>query len=218
MSVPRSGRRCIPPPKHVVESMIKEIAMKVLFGISILALMALPVAAKGQEGQPGSATSQQVIAPSPAQIQAIDRVRHWVGDWAGSGWSMSPDRQRHDFEIVERVELRLGGSVLLIEGRGVMEPEAGVRTTSHESLAILSFDVETNRYNWRTYDLRGSVRDPDFIVEPDSFRWSFRDEESGVLLRFKIVIQGDSWHETGEVSPDEGENWYRILEMNLTRQ
>ena len=111
----------------------------------------------------------------------------------------------------------MNGSVLLVEGKGVTKSDDGARTTTHESLAILSFDVDANRYGWRTYDLRGTVRGPDFVVEPDSFRWSFHDEESDVLLRFNIVIEDDTWHETGEVSPDDGENWYQILEMNLVR-
>lgn len=193
--------------------------MRYLFTVWIflVALVSASAFAEDKETEKESHESQ-MMAPSSAQIQAIEQVSHWVGEWSGSGWSMSPDRQRQNFEIVERVEARLGNSVLVIEGKGESETDNGARKTTHESLAILSFDGDTNSYNWRTYDLRGSVRDPEFIVEPDSFRWGFRDEESGVLLRFVITIQDDTWYETGEVSPDDGENWYQILEMTLQRQ
>lgn len=184
-------------------------------------LLALPATSAWAQ-DPGTRIAppaeREVAAPSPAQVKALERVAHWAGEWSGSGWSMRPDRQRELFDIEETVSLRLGGSVLLVEGRGTSTTGDVPGDTSHESLAVLSFDTGAARYNWRTYDLRGHVRDPEFVVDDDAFRWGFRDEDAGVLLRFTIVIQGDTWHEVGEVSPDEGENWYQILEMNLTRK
>lgn len=180
----------------------------------LLGVVALQAQDKKTQTEP---TGSHEASPPPGQIEAIKQVSHWVGEWSGSGWSMTPDRKRQDFDIFERVSLRLGGSVLLVEGKGEMESDDGARETTHESLAILSFDENTSRYNWRTYDLRGNVLDPDFLVDPNSFRWNFRDEESGVHLRFVITVKDNKWHETGEVSPDNGENWYKILEMNLER-
>lgn len=180
-----------------------------------LALLASPLLA--QEPEKRTATQNaQMEKPSQEQIGAIEQVSHWIGEWSGTGWSMSPDRQRQQFEIFESVAPRLNGSVLLVEGKGISDDEE--RTVSHESLAILSFDSDSSRYKWRTYDLRGTVRDPEFVVESDAFRWGFRDEDTGMLLKFTIVVDGDTWYESGEVSPDQGENWYKIMEMNLARQ
>lgn len=156
----------------------------------------------------------EYVQPDPSQIEAMKILDPWVGEWNGSGWSMTGPNQRSNFEIYEKIESRLQGQVLLIEGRGMNE--SGDRMI-HEALGILSYDPQDNTYKMRTYDLRGQVIDAEFHIEDDHYRWGFRDQESGVLLRFYITISEDHWHETTEVSPDNGDNWYHIMEMNLTK-
>lgn len=148
------------------------------------------------------------------QVEAIEKLQHWTGEWQGAGWSFTPQEGQTQFTIHETITAKLQGLVLHIEGRGI---SASDNETTHESLAVLSFDPSENIYKFRAYDLRGTVRDTEFHVEGDQFRWEFKDEESGVLLRFFIQIDGDHWYEYGEVSPDDGENWYKILEMNLNK-
>ncbi|MDZ7790882.1 MAG: hypothetical protein U5L08_10400 [Xanthomonadales bacterium] len=82
-----------------------------------------------------------------------------------------------------------------------------------------AYDVAAQRYTFQTHDLSGRANEVELEMDEDGLmNWAFRDEDSGALLRFEIHIAGDTWHETGEVSPDGGENWYPMLDMTLTRQ
>lgn len=156
--------------------------------------------------------------PPEDQLRAMERLQHWVGVWQGGGWGMSGPGQRHEFEITETVIDKIAGSVLLIEGHGVVSPDGGNELTIHQSLGMLSYDPQQGRYNLRSHDLSGGVRDAEFEVDDDVMRWGFRDEQSGALLRFEITIDGNTWHETGQVSPNNDENWYPMLDMTLHRQ
>jgi hypothetical protein len=149
------------------------------------------------------------------QKAAMSKLFHWVGEWKGTGWSTDMQRQRKNFEVTETISVKLQGLTFLIEGKGWY---SGSNETAHEALAILSFEPSSEKYRMRTYDLGGSYRETELVVHEDNFRWSFRDEATNVLLRFTIEINQDTWFEYAEVSPDEGSNWYRILEMNLTKQ
>ena len=76
----------------------------------------------------------------------------------------------------------------------------------------------TGRYRFRTYDLRGGVIDTELRLVDGGMEWGLRNEERKADLRFTIRLDGDRWHEVGEVSVDGGETWYQMLEMTLERQ
>lgn len=164
------------------------------------------------------AAAAQLPAPDPAQVAAMEKLSHWVGEWRGSGWAATGPEQRHEFEIVERVQPKIQGSVLLVEGRGTTRGPGGETLVSHEALAVLSWDPDTSRYGWRTYDLRGNVRDAEFTVTEDGAQWDFQTPDTGGMVRFSIAIEGDTWRESGRYSPDGGQTWYPMLQMTLQRQ
>ncbi|QKK01550.1 MAG: hypothetical protein HND55_02105 [Pseudomonadota bacterium] len=158
-------------------------------------------------------------APPQDNLNAISRLHHWSGIWQGSGWAMSGPGQRQTFEITEQVTKRLGGTILLVEGRGTSTGPNGREIVTHEALGVVYYDSATQRYNFQTHDMRGGAHEVELeIDDQDLMRWSFRDEGSGSLLRFEIEISGDTWHETGQISPDGGQTWYPMLEMTLDRQ
>lgn len=165
--------------------------------------------------QHGFSQQQHEIVSIDEQKMAMNNLSHWVGEWIGTGWSSNRQMQRKNFEVRETVSVKLQGLAFLIEGNGWYSDN---NEPAHEALAILSFDPSTEKYQMRTHDLRGIFRETELDVHEDYFKWSFRDDETGVFLRFTIEIDGDQWFEFGEVSPDDGVNWYRILEMNLTKQ
>lgn len=48
-----------------------------------------------------------------------------------------------------------------------------------------------------------------------TFIWGF--EVEGGEVRYTSIVEGDSWHEVGEFSPDGGKTWLPTLEMTLKR-
>jgi hypothetical protein len=163
-------------------------------------------------------TGGQAPMPPPAQAEAMQKLVGWVGDWRGSGWMTTRGGQREEFMIHENVQPRVGGSILLIEGRGTRKSEAGAGdVVVHEALAVLSYDPKTQRYRWRAHDLRGQAIDAEAQLIDGGLQWGYRNEPGGVSVRFTIRIDGKRWHEVGEVTRD-GKTWQKFLEMNLVRQ
>ena len=66
----------------------------------------------------GRPAFSQAPTPPAAQVEAMKKLDLWVGEWKGSGWASSGRGQRQEFTIVETVRPKVGGSVLLVEGRG----------------------------------------------------------------------------------------------------
>ena len=175
-----------------------------------LLLSALPLLA-------ASPVSGQAPTPPAAQLDAMKRFDLWVGEWKGSGWVSSGAGQRHEISMDEKVQRRVGGTVLLVEGRGTRKTDGGGVVVTHEALALLYYDDRAGRYHWNAHDLRGGA----IAVEPKlvdgGFEWGFRAEERGVTVRFTIRFDEKRWHEVGEMSAD-GKTWNKFLEMTLERQ
>jgi hypothetical protein len=173
--------------------------------LSALALLA---------GQPAFS---QVPTPPAAQVEAMKKLDLWVGEWKGSGWASSGLGQRQEFTIVETVRRKVGGSVLLVEGRGTKKADKKEEVVVHEALTVVSYDGKAKRYRWQSHDLRGQALDVEPKLVDGGIEWGFRSGEGGVTVRFTIQFDTKRWHEVGEASTD-GKTWNKILEMTLERQ
>ena len=167
--------------------------------------------------QPGSRSSGQSPVPPAAQVEAVRKLDLWVGVWKGTGWVSTGRDERHDFTILEKVQRKVGDSVLLIEGRGTKKAEKGEDVVVHEALAVVSYDDKAKRYRWRGHDLRGQAIDVEPKVVDGGIEWGFKNEDRGVSVRFTIKFDERRWHEVGETSTD-GKTWHKFLEMTLERQ
>jgi hypothetical protein len=159
----------------------------------------------------------QIPAPPAAQVEAMKKLDTWVGEWKGSGWAVLGRGQRSEFTIVEKVQRKVGGSVLLVEGRGTKKADDGAEVVVHEALAMVSYDDKAKRYHWQAHDLRGQSLDVEPKLLDDGVEWGFRNDEHNVTVRFTIRIGEKRWHEVGEASVD-GKTWEKFLEMTLERQ
>jgi hypothetical protein len=175
-----------------------------------LLLSALPLLA-------ASTVSAQAPTPPAAQLEAMKKFDLWVGEWKGSGWDSPGGDRRHEFRINEKVQRKLGGTVLLVEGRGTSRTDKGQEVVTHESVTLLYYDDKAGRYHWHAHDLRGGTIDAEPKLVDGGFEWGFRLEERGVTIRFTIRFDEKRWHEVGEMSAD-GKNWNKFLEMTLERQ
>jgi hypothetical protein len=177
----------------------------VLLLLSVLALQA------------GSPSSGQTRVPPAAQVKAVKKLDLWVGEWKGTGWASTGRDERHNFTIVEKVQRKVGGSVLLIEGRGTKKADKREAVVVHEALAVISYDEKAKRYRWRAHDLRGQAIDVEPKVVDGGIEWGFKSGDRGVSVRFTIKFDEKRWHEVGEASTD-GKTWHKFLEMTLERQ
>jgi hypothetical protein len=126
---------------------------------------------------------------------------------------------RRPFAITERVQQKLGGQVLQLEGTGTARlPGATRDTTVHESLASVSYDAGTGRYRLETHRAGDPARLAEGELTDGVLAWGFRDPRTSAQVRFTIQVTPEGrWLERGATSHD-GTTWRGFLEMTLERQ
>jgi hypothetical protein len=145
----------------------------------------------------------------------MDKLKFMEGTWRGTAWMMRGN-ERSQTDMVEIVERKLGGTVLLVQGQGsVAEPGSGSRRTVHDALAVLSFDPRSGTYSMRSYI--GSGQHGDFAVTLVDGGVSWTREVPGGRIRNTARYTADEWNEIGEFSRD-GTTWTQVMELKLRRQ
>jgi hypothetical protein len=140
-----------------------------------------------------------------------------VGEWQGEGWTEYVAGQRRSSPITEKVEPRLGGMILLVEGLGKKRVEGQQNeVVVHNALGIIAFDPKANLYRLKTFLADGRSTDAEAKFVDDAFQWSFQAPQ-GFSIRYttKLTDKGE-WFEKGEMSQD-GKNWRQFHEMTLKR-
>jgi hypothetical protein len=139
--------------------------------------------------------------------QAIEKLAFLSGEWKGTGWIMAEDGNRYEFDQTELVQLKLDGTALLIEGRGMSNGK-----TMHDALAVVTYNQQDKDYSFRTWlttrqggEFRGEFIDNNFYWYPgDNIRYIIYLNEKG------------QWYEKGEYNTG-GDNWYQFFEMTLDK-
>ena len=152
--------------------------------------------------------------PAPDLAAAMRRFDDWIGDWSGSGWSLDAAGRRTDFRLAEHVQPRVGGTVLLLEGRGAARAADGTETITHDGLVLLYYDEHARAYRWNGHELRAGTVDAEARVFDGGLEWSL-PAPGGASVRFRITIADGRWHETGEVGADGARHTF--MEMTLER-
>jgi hypothetical protein len=175
---------------------------------------ALPPQEKRPADAPGEGAGEAAAgetAPPEAVADPMQPLLPMVGEWQGEGWIRMGPGEPVRFDSYERVESRLGGEALVIEGT---HRAKGTDRLVHNAVALLSHDAPAGLYRFRTHVHGRGPGDFEGRVEDGAFVWG------GAMgpgqMRYTIRIDGDRWHEVGEFSPD-GEAWRPFFEMNLER-
>jgi len=180
--------------------------------ITALALAALPLAAVAQTAPPAGA--MRPAGPDLATQQAaMARLSWMVGDWEETGWLYMPGG-RQTFRQVEKIEMRLSGGVMVIEGRGYAgKPEA----LMFNALGVVSYDDMKGEYGFRSW-ARGYFTDAKAeVLNGPQLRWTMTFP--GMTIRYTIRQTPEGrWAEIGERSTDNGASWTQFFEMNLTKK
>ena len=173
------------------------------------------VAVAGVVGLLWAASPGLAQAPDGSAHRAgIERLAFMVGHWRGEAWMQrGPERVRTT--MTERVERKLDGAVLLVEGLGLVPgPDSTAPRPVHQALAVVTFDPAAGTYGLRSYIATGQFGDFVLTQVPGGVSWT--REVPGGRIRNTAHIGGDTWHEIGEFSRD-GVAWVQIMEMNLRR-
>lgn len=143
--------------------------------------------------------------------EEMKKLEPLTGQWKGTAsYRMGPGEPQQ-VQQHEQIEFKLEGAVLQIEGLG----KAGDRIV-HHALAIINFNTQENKFNFRSYLHDGRMTDAYFeVTAPGKYAWGFTVPQG--KMRYTITISGNTWTEIGEFSAD-GNNWMNFIQMNLTKQ
>lgn len=153
-------------------------------------------------------SAQDFSEEAKHQVAQLDFM---VGKWEGTGLAMLPNGQKGMSEVTETIRYDLDGTILRIRGVGLSE---GVKV--HDALGIIYYDPSSKALKMNSWLSKGMSTMAEVQLMPDGrIQWCF-EPRPGVTIRYTIVISGNEWSETGEMSRD-GENWNKFFEMNLEK-
>lgn len=154
----------------------------------------------------------------PVSKEKMKAFGAWAGRWQGEGWmQMGPGEPKRS-SVDEKVESKLDGTVMLVEGIGKAANASGQEIVVHHALGVLSYDQQSGQYKFKSYLKDGRSTDAWFNVAGENrFQWGFDIPNRG-KSRYTIVIDPvkKTWNEIGEFSAD-GATWSKFFEMNLKK-
>jgi hypothetical protein len=116
--------------------------------------------------------------------------------------------------MVETVERKLNGAVLLVEGRGTVSmPDAEERVV-HHALGVISFEPISGTYTLRSFLATGQSGEFELTLVDNGVVWS--RVVPGGRIRNTARFTADEWHEIGEFSRD-GTTWTQMMELRLKK-
>ena len=162
-------------------------------------------------------THAQAPADTPASLQRAEmkKLDFLVGEWKGES-SIVIGTEKRRSNVSEKIEKRLNGLALIIEGVGsVKQPDGGERIV-HHALAMVNYDESTQKYRFMSQIDKGYFTNADATIEDGAFCWRLKNAQMGDV-RYQIRLTADGkWSETGEYSRD-GKNWTPFFECLLTK-
>jgi hypothetical protein len=182
-----------------------------------LPLLAAVGASAGAQEIAARATDARPAAPPPtAQLEAMAKLRYMVGEWRGSGWFEMQPGQRLEFRGGERVQEKLDGLALLVEGRFTGRPPGATEEVPvHTTLAVISYEPRARKYEFHTWLATGVSGEYELTLTDDGWRWDIRYPGGTIRYTMRLGPDGE-WIEVGERSTD-GATWAKFFEMTLRK-
>lgn len=150
------------------------------------------------------------------QQERMQQLQFMVGIWEGEGWIEMQPGQKMTFKSWEAVESRVGGLVLVVEGRHTSRVQDEERVV-HHALGWISWDEAAGHYSFKTKLADGHGTDASGKIEDGRFVWS-PGAPPGMQMRYVIGLDDKKrWSEIGEMSHD-GKTWRTFFSMTLERK
>jgi hypothetical protein len=158
-----------------------------------------------------SLTAQQ-RAPSSVneQRQAMRRLSFLSGRWSGPATVFVGPGKTLSLTQTERVQYKLDGLVLLIEGKGT----SADGKVLFSALATVAYDEAAHGYRLRAYN-DGHYLDTDLSVTSSGFSWGFTSGPAHILNTMNLTAKG-GWHEVTQAALGGGPPHPRV-DMTLHR-
>lgn len=164
----------------------------------VLAMLALAVPAFGS------------AADSDPAIDAMKALPRLEGRWEGEGWMKMGPGEPARFVGEERVESRLDGRLLVVEGLHKTPDRSKI---VHHAFGVFSWDAQAKNYRFDTWVANRGDGAYTARMDGDALIWEMSAE--GPPRRFTITVENDQWKEVGHVRIND--QWLQFFEMTLKR-
>ena len=149
------------------------------------------------------------------QREAMKKLAFMEGNWSGEANMMIRGQGNQKVKQTEKVEYKLGGTIMAIEGLGrSFEDESKI---VHHAFAIISYDEKTEKYRFQSWLENGlsGVYEAYFDAE-GNFIWTMPSPNGGNIF-YKINIdENGHWVETGKWSNGENQA-FEFFSMTLIK-
>lgn len=179
--------------------------------LGLLWMLTVPLAIRAGEPTPDG-------APPPLGAEAAEKLKpaaRMAGKWVGTATFDRGPGGKAQVRQEEAIQVKLDGAAVLIEGKGTMQ-QNGQTVPAHDALGIIFYDSRSGGVKLLAVTRQSGAVIADVTFDDDgAIKWGF--ETPFGLMRYTIRIQGDTWTEVGEMSPDGGTTWREFLTMSLKR-
>ena len=160
-----------------------------------------------------------LFAPMPLfAADEMKKLDFLIGEWKGEAWMQMGPGQRERVLQTERVQPKLGGQVLLVEGLGKRRLEDGTAgEIVHDAMAVISWSEEKKTYRFATWVAgRPDGETTLDLTGPNTAVWAMDTPRGRMKYTIRLTEKGE-WNEVGEFSRDDGATWMKFFEMTLQK-
>ncbi|MGO8819217.1 MAG: hypothetical protein ACLQVG_31645 [Terriglobia bacterium] len=141
-----------------------------------------------------AAAQQNASNSADAQRESMHRLGFLEGRWSGPVTVIRGPGESLHFTQSEDVQYKLGGLVLLVEGKST----SADGKAEFGALAMIAFDDATRTFRIRAYN-NGHYVDTELSVLADGFSWSFPAGPVRIVNTMHLTAKGE-WQEVTEAT------------------
>lgn len=164
---------------------------------------------------PLTASAQMPDFKRDEQLAEMKKLAWMVGEWRGTGSMQMGPGVAHSSQVHERIESKLDGLAIHVEGIGMAKDASGKESKVHHALATISWSPECKCYRFPAHTMMGSYVNAEMRIVGDTIVWGFKTGPAEIRYTIRHTEKGQ-WHEVGDRSMD-GKTWQRFFEMTLDR-
>ena len=141
-----------------------------------------------------------------------------VGEWKGEAVVQMGPGEPQRIVQTERVQSKMNGELLLIEGLGKRKlADGALGDVVHDAMAMLHWDAARKTYRFATYVAgRGGSDTTLDVTGPNQAVWGLDTPRGKMRYTISLTEKGE-WLEIGEWSSDGGTKWVKFIEMRLQK-